>query len=392
MERSICIISFSPIYRDTRVLRQIKYLSNHYDLNVIGYGEPHSCLEYIKNINWHFVEIPKLSYVEKFIEVMFLTLAGLRASFYNYWYWRKRNHRVALKMAISSKCDAYHANDWEALPVAAEAAKRNNARIVFDAHEYAPLEFENRLYWKVLFRPAIIYFMKKYTSQIKVSLTVAPLISERYKREFGLDAIVVLNAPEKVTIPDRALDFNDIRLIHHGGAIRDRRLESMIETLTLCERRFSLHFMLTNNDVNYLNYLKKLARKMLPSRVIFHEPVPSEEIVKRISEYDIGFCLIAPTNYNYFVSLPNKFFDYIMAGLAVCIGPSPSMGEVVRKYGCGCIASSFDPTGLAEVLNRLTAEDLKKMRLASRKAAEEINAQKEMNKLVDLYDQLLNSH
>src|SRR5205823_7738769 len=34
----VCIISFSLIQRDARVLRQIEYLSREYDLTVIGYG------------------------------------------------------------------------------------------------------------------------------------------------------------------------------------------------------------------------------------------------------------------------------------------------------------------------------------------------------------------
>jgi hypothetical protein len=35
---TICIISFSPIARDARVLRQIDYLAPHYDLAVLGHG------------------------------------------------------------------------------------------------------------------------------------------------------------------------------------------------------------------------------------------------------------------------------------------------------------------------------------------------------------------
>jgi glycosyltransferase involved in cell wall biosynthesis len=78
-----------------------------------------------------------------------------------------------------------------------------------------------------------------------------------------------------------------------------------------------------------------------------------------------------------------------MAGLAVCIGPSPSMMEIVNQYGCGCIASSFRPEDLADALNRLDTEEINTMRKASRKAALELNAENEMGKLVRLYQQLL---
>jgi glycosyltransferase involved in cell wall biosynthesis len=88
------------------------------------------------------------------------------------------------------------------------------------------------------------------------------------------------------------------------------------------------------------------------------------------------------------VSLPNKFFDYVMAGLAVCIGPSPSMVEMVNKYGFGCVAPSFDPKDFAKLLNGLTLEQLSRMRASSRKAAKELNAEKEMAKLFELYKKL----
>ncbi len=387
MRKRICILSFSPIYRDARVLRQIKYLSKDYDLNVIGYGAPPPQWKNAKNVEWHVLETPLSPLITKMEGLIFLALGRLTTSFYDHWYWRKRHHRIALKTATASACDAYHANDWEALPVAAEASKMANAKLVFDAHEYAPLELENRWYWKPFFQQAITYFMRKYALHVNASMTVAPLISKRYSEEFTLNPIVLLNTPETIPLSKRKSDFDHIRLIHHGGAIRDRKLESLIETIALCDRRYSLHFMLINNDPDYLNQLKILADKLAPGRVAFDKSVRPEEIVLRISEYDIGLCLIAPTNYNYFVSLPNKFFDYIVAGLSVCIGPSPSMVEIVRKYGLGCIASSFDPHDVAESLNSLTADQLSMMQMAAQKAALEVNAEKEMGKLLELYDQ-----
>jgi UDP:flavonoid glycosyltransferase YjiC (YdhE family) len=81
--------------------------------------------------------------------------------------------------------------------------------------------------------------------------------------------------------------------------------------------------------------------------------------------------------------LPNKFFDFIMAGLAVCIGPSPAMAELVKKYGCGSVAPTFEAADLARTLNSLTAEMVAAQQAASRKAALELNAETEMRKFVE---------
>ncbi len=417
-KKSICIISFSPIYRDARVLRQIKYLSPYYDLTVIGYGHPHPSWLHMPNVRWISIDysmepihkkdrLEGMGTLERFIggrltrflrsslrpkaiaEYLVMFLGRFHPSLYEVWFWRKTQHAQALKHAAENGFDAILANDWNALPVAAEAAKKSNARLVFDAHEYAPLELENRCYWRILFQSMIIYFLKKYVSQITASLTVAPLISERYSQEFNLSPIVVLNVPEKITLPDRELELGNIRLIHHGGAVRDRRLEEMIRTIGYCDQRFHLHFMLLNTDNQYLARLRKLASEVAGGRVTFHEPVPPEEIVQRISEYDMGFYLLDPNSYNNRVALPNKFFDFIAAGLAVCIGPSPSMAEMVVRYGLGCVAPTFKPHDVADMLNNLTKQEILKMRLASREASKKINAEIEMGKLIDLCNRTL---
>lgn len=423
-KKSICIISFSPIYRDGRVLRQIRYLSVRYDLTVIGYGKPPSDWVNRENIKWYPLELMNSmtnktpppesktlvsrqwansvsrswvgqllhSIIRKFKPFLGHFLLGLgrcNTRLYEIWFWRNKYRSKALQYALQSECDAYHANDWEALPVAAEAANVKHAKLVFDAHEYAPLELENRWYWKMAFKPTTTYFIKKYVSQISASVTVAPLISDRYKKEFGFGAAVILNAPEAEPLPVNKSSFENIRLVHHGGCIRDRKLERLIETLGRCDRRFSLHLMLINNDPTYLNRLKRRAEILTPGRVFFHEPVPPEQIVKRISEFDIGFYLLEPNSFNNIAALPNKFFDFIVAGLAVCVGPSPSMAEFVNQYGLGCVAPSFEPADVANTLNELTIADISNMRAAAQEASKKINAQNEMKKLVDLYDSCL---
>lgn len=390
MKKSICIIKFAPIQRDARVLRQIKYLAPHYDLTIIGYGRPHPAWENISGIRWISLAESRRTLFTKLSGVILLTVLGkIRPFFYDTWYWQKSHHVDALKEIEASNCAAIHANDWETLPLAVAAAKKIGAQVIFDAPEYEPLTFENVWYWKLMHSPAISHFLRQYALEAKAAITVAPIIAARYQQEFKFDPIVVLNAPEYTPLPGKAFDPHRIRLIHHGVSNRDRRLELMIETVALCDRRYSLHLMLVENDPAYIRSLKRLADQLAPGRVSFHEPVAPENIVQRIAAYDIGFCLLAPTSYNLKMALPNKFFDFIAAGLAVCIGPSPSMTKIVRQYNLGCIASTFDPRDVAATLNQLKPEQLITMQQASRAAAQQFNAEKEMGKVIQLYHQLL---
>lgn len=394
-KKSICIISFSRIDADARVTRQIRFLSRDYDVAVIGYGDAPPAGHDGSPVRWLPAEhapAPTGGITAKLRRRARLLAGRLRPSNYDDWYWGQPQHGDALGKAVASGCDAFHANDWNALPIAAEAARRLNARLVFDAHEYAPLEFGNRPLWRIAYSAMITHMLRRYAPQADAMITVAPDIAERYRREFGVNPQVVLNAPHSVQLPERSaaeFDFDNVRLIHHGASIPDRGLEVMIEALAQSDRRYTLHFMLTGNNPDYVRRLDRLAGELTPGRVSFHDPVAPEEIVRRVSAYDMGFCFIAPTNYNYLVCLPNKFFEYVAAALPVVIGPSPSMAEIVRSYKLGCIARSFAPRDLAAALNGLSREQFLRMREGAREAAKQVNAEREMAKLVGIYKQLL---
>jgi hypothetical protein len=139
----------------------------------------------------------------------------------------------------------------------------------------------------------------------------------------------------------------------------------------------------------YIRDLKLLAEKHAHGRVEFHAPVPPSQIVETIATYDIGFYVLAPSSYNNRMALPNKFFDFIAAGLAVCIGPSPAMAALIEHYRFGVVAPDFEPKVVADTLNNLTIEHIQAMRDAARAATPALSAEKEMAKVVSLYERLL---
>jgi len=270
--------------------------------------------------------------------------------------------------------------------VAAEAARRSNARLVLDLHEYSPEQYEDRSF-RMFDARMISHLIRKYAPQVAASMTVAPLIAQRYRERFHLDPMVVLNTPETTGLSSGRIDPDHIRLVHHGVASERRSPGSMIEAIARCDRRYSLHFMLLENE--YVRELRRQAETLAPGRVTFHRPLPPEDIVGYLAQFDIGFYILPPQNYNQLVALPNKFFDFINAGLAVCIGPSPSMADMVHAHGLGTVGPTFSPEDIAGLINRTTPEEWQRMKDRSRTAAQTLNAQNEMAKVVKIYQDLL---
>jgi glycosyltransferase involved in cell wall biosynthesis len=157
----------------------------------------------------------------------------------------------------------------------------------------------------------------------------------------------------------------------------------------MLDEKYKVHFMLVGEDDGYIDELRKHSEKVAPNRVYFLPAVKPHEIVKSLSEFDIGVCLIPPKPVSYKYALPNKFFEAIGAGLAVVIGPSPAMVSLVKHYDLGVISKGFEARDLAIALNSLSAENINRMKLNALRASQVLNADIEMAKLMKIYSRLL---
>lgn len=390
MPANICprviILSFSDIRHDARVLRQIEYLADRYAVSVVGYGEKDPQLA--PGVEMLPVSMKdERGWMRKIRSLVLLPLGRLwPAKAYEAWYWGRDNYKAAFDILLKTRACIIHANDWNALPVAVKAADILGSEILLDLHEYAPGQWEEHWHWRTFFKPLIDYYLRKYAHLAPASITVSQTIAERYFEEYGFRPQVVMNAPRLETdLPFRSTNPDAIRLIHHGVAQRERNLESMIQTVSFLDERFTLHFMLLDSNKGYISELKEAAADSAPGRIFFHNPIKPEKVVSVIHEYDIGFYLLPLTNFNHSAALPNKFFDFIVAGLAVCVGPSQEMGRLVNEYKIGVVTPSFEPREVAATINNLGVDDIEKMKAMSIKARLRLNADTEMARLLDIY-------
>jgi len=353
--QSILIISFSAIDRDPRVNRQIELFRNDYNLTVVGYSEK-------KNFDIELVNIEryKNSLLVKIISAILLVLGR-----YEKYYWSQNYIQQAWEKLRGRQFDLILANDINSLPLAMKLAE-NTRRILFDAHEYSPREFEDRIVWKIFFQRYYYSLCASYIPEVDAMMTVCHGIAEEYNRHFGVDPVVITNAPHYENLQPAKVKGDAIRIVHHGLAHRSRKIELMIEVFKQLDEKFSLDFYLVG-DQEYIEHLKNQAKNI--TRIRFLPPVDMRMLSEISNKYDIGLFLLPPINFNYKMALPNKFFEYIQARLAIAIGPSVEMAKLVNQYECGVVADDFSPSSLAKVLNSLTAEKITYYKERSSEAA-----------------------
>jgi hypothetical protein len=357
--KSILIISFSVIHSDPRVMRQVRLLEHVHRVTVAGFGRaPVADIEFIA------LDKPPAGWVQKAIWASKLLLGAFES-----YYWSLPQVQHALRLLDRRTFDLIVANDISALPLALKLA--GNCPVLMDAHEYSPKEFDDKLLWKILFGRYHHDLCKRYLPKAAAMTTVCQGIADEYEREYGVPCRVIHNAPLDQKLQPSAVNADCIRLIHHGSAIRSRHLGVMIEMMKHLDARFTLDFMLVETDAAYMAELR--ASSQTDSRIRFIEPVAMQDICQRLSEFDVGVYLLPPVNFNHEHALPNKFFEFIQARLAVAIGPSPEMATLLRQYQCGVVAESFEPLALATVLQQLDAPAVQRFKAASDRAACELN-------------------
>lgn len=355
--RKILIISFSNIRSDPRVMRQIMLLQYEYAVTVAGFGSK-------PDANISFIDISHAP--PKFLTKVGWGLKLLLGMSENY-YWNHHRIKSALKkLADLHSFDMVIANDLASLPLALRLADK--APVLFDAHEYSPRELDNSLFWKLLFGRLNHYLCKQYLHQVGGITTVCQGIADEYAKNYGVVPKVVYNAPEYKHLEPSPVQSDRIRMIHHGLTIRARHLETMIEMMSYLDQRFTLDFMLVENDPGYMRFLREKAAG--DSRIRFIPPVPMHDICSQLNQYDLGVYLLPPVNFNHEHALPNKFFEFIQARLAVAIGPSPEMARLVKQYSFGVVAPTFNPSDLAATISSITSEDLQRYKMAASDAAQ----------------------
>lgn len=358
-------------------MRQIDSLRGSHHLTVAGFGSsPYPDIDFIdiSSIATHF-----------FQKVLKGTLLISRR--FETYYWKMPYVRKCLTLLQGKTFDCVLANDINSLPLALRLAGKSPTFL--DAHEYSPKEFEDSFVWRLFFSKFYEYICKKYIPQVSAMSTVCLGIADEYEKNFGIRSNIVLNAPAYSALSPTPVVEGAIRLIHHGAAISSRNLELMIEMMDYLDDRFTLDLMLVDNGSGYLESLQKMAANN--NKIKFRPPVDMKKISAEINNYDIGVFLLPPVNFNYKYALPNKFFEFIQARLAIAIGPSDEMARLTRKYSLGIISDDFSPKNMAKELSQLTSKDIYRMKEAANLAAKELNSDSAKSFIVGTVKKLLNS-
>jgi glycosyltransferase involved in cell wall biosynthesis len=402
--KTILIYSQSDLATDPRVHRQIELLVKHFD--IVTFGKKKSAIKVKKYIDL----TPLLSLYKrpatgsnrvplkitdtilaneglvvllKIIIKNILKKIEVFPCLLEFWDSRVVRNRIYHKLR-ATHCDLIVANDSTALTICARA--KGNRPLLYDAHEYTPGQYpvipkhrRQRIYSR--------YVLRKYLPKCDAISTVGGGIAKLYKRMFGVDAEIITNAPAWQDLAPQDRRDGKIKLVHHGIATKKRDLEKMVDVMNLLDERFTLDFFLMAPNQKYYNQFRHYAASN--PRIFFNAPVPMIKLPETLNHYDIGFWLYNPSTINLANALPNKFFEFIQARLAVVIGPVPEMAHYIKQYGFGLVSEDFEPQSMASVLCSLDEKRLSEFKQKAHECSKELSSEPNMAKILRMAKSLI---
>jgi glycosyltransferase involved in cell wall biosynthesis len=257
-------------------------------------------------------------------------------------------HRQMAREALATPVEIYHASDLYVLPALAAAARRHGGRLVYDSREIYPHVAGTagkpwaRALWSAVERRQIGRADVVFT----VNASIAHYLAERY----GIPEPVLLhNVPPRRTVERtdylrRHFSISpETRIVLYQGVVQsDRGHAALIEAMR------SVHgaALVILGDGPVLARLKTSASG-LRDRVYFHPSIPPSELLSATSSADLGVSLLEDTCLNHRLALPNKLFEYLMAGVPVMVSDLPELGGVVRRFDVGCTVDAASPPDIA---------------------------------------------
>lgn len=288
--------------------------------------------------------------------------------------------------------DVYHCNDLDTLLAGRLCASLRACPLVYDAHEIYPEQFADGVkspLWKRFFTELEGALVR--TTQAR--MTVCDALGRHFVETYGCDPFVtVRNCPSLERLPSqvpRRADDETPVVLYHGNLFAHRGLDEMIHAAKFLRSKAEL--WIRGPGGHRAELVRLVDRLGVDDKVFFVPAVPVAEMIPRATTATIGISPFLSVCLNTEYALPNKFFEYMMAGLAVASVDLIEMRSLTQSLQNGVLFDAARPEAIAAALDTLLADRdaLHEMRLRSRQAAiDTYNWETEQAKVVKLYEGL----
>ena len=140
----------------------------------------------------------------------------------------------------------------------------------------------------------------------------------------------------------------------HGVA---NGLDAVLDAAAVLQRRGRTNIKLVFvGDGKEKDRLGARAKREGLENCLFFEPMPKAQIASLTASLSCGLMILKNVPAFYYGTSPNKFFDYVAAGIPVVCNYPGWLADLIGVNACGVAVQPDDPEALADALVRLATD------------------------------------
>ncbi|MER3471113.1 MAG: group 1 glycosyl transferase [Chitinophagaceae bacterium] len=284
---------------------------------------------------------------------------------------------------LFQRMDAICAIDLDTILPCLLISKIKSIPRIYDAHEYFTEMKELRTrpkvqrFWKSIERFALPKFDLGYT--------VSDGLAEQFKIHYKRNYKTIRNLPvlKPIQLPERKQKF----LLFQGAVNEARGFEYLIPAMKNIPYQ-----LVICGDGNFMQQLKVLIKENgVEDKVELKGMMTPEELRAIAPLATLGLGLAEKEGLNQYYALPNKFTEYMHAGLPQLAMDYPEYQKINIQYFVAVLLNRLDVSLVADTINKIMEDDtlLQQMHENALKARTIFCWQQEEKKLIHFYQTIL---
>lgn len=373
----VCDVVRNSVWYDPRVIKQIdEYVKADFDVYVIGEEDNRYNATEIERIPASVRIVKIKDKYKRFQNKINTVLKEISVC------------KSLAKEIAACKPDIIHANDLDALLAAYIATRSWKCKIVFDTHEVYTDNFGmasavlKKLFWSFVES----WIIKRVDLVVCVSNAAADYFAAKYNIPKPL---VVTNCAKRQRLHEHEnVKSPYFEVLNHGQFYEGRGYDIMVEAAAI-SRNTQIKYVLRGFGRMEPELRSFVDEKGL-TNVTFAPPVKTTELIPAARTSHVGLAITVPINLNFKLSVSNKIFEYISAGLPVIMSDIPEHRYLNDKYNFGIILKENTAECLRDaVMTMYENEELYREYSANAKRlSEELNWETEFSKLLAIEKQM----
>jgi glycosyltransferase involved in cell wall biosynthesis len=303
--------------------------------------------------------------------------------------------RRAARAAAREPAALLVGHDLDGFLAGIRAKRRLGAPLVYDSHELYP-DYAARD------RPAYelrgwIRYESRLIRHADLVIAVTPSRADVMAQRYGIPTpSVIRNMPETARPPTEPMASlreglpEGSRVVFYSGSMQVARgLEQLIPALA--QLPDAVLVVMGSGDDDYVVHLKAIAADVgVEDRMVMRPPVRPHEVVAASADADVGVVLNRNVSLNNWLSLPNKIYEYLAAGMPVVTSNSPEMTQLVSEYDVGETCDPESPADIARAISAVLGdrERYDRLRENARRAAPELTWEREAERYLEAVREL----